>query len=86
MEPEHFYQYKEYFTQEEAAKLIKDIKEGGAMDKAIVKAMKEALAVDEDDDAEDEEEDGEGSAECESEGEEEADEDGWGKPIPWKSS
>ena len=84
----HFLPFKEYFTKDEAKKLISSSVEGGALYKAMDaaydswrKAMEEADDVDEEED-----EDGEDDDDLEDDDSELEDEDDmkWAESMPWK--
>ena len=67
MRPEHFYEFKRFFTEEEAAALVEGAEEGGALAKAVDATLdslvaadeEEAKEADEDEDEEEEEEEDE---------------------------
>jgi hypothetical protein len=63
MRPEHFFEFKRFFTEEEAAALVEGAEEGGALAKAVdatldslVAADEEEAKAEEDDEEEDEDE------------------------------
>jgi len=82
MRPEHFYHFKTYFTEAEAAALIEGVKEGGSFSLAFEAAVAQMLADDDDDD-----DDGEEEEEEEDEDEDEDDDDlEWDEDVPWKEA
>jgi len=82
MQPEHFYHFKRFFTEKEAADLVAGAEEDGAVAKAIEAALDSManpeVELEEGDDDEDDDEDDE-------EGDEENDEDWTDINTPWKA-
>ena len=79
MRPEHFYHFKKYFTEADAAKLVNGAKEGGELSVAIEAALDSLFnAYEEEEEEEEEEEDADEPPE---------DEDDWTNPdIAWKAA
>ena len=84
MRPEHFYEFKRFFTEEEAAALVEGAEEGGALAKAVDATLDSLVAADEEEAKEaDEDED-----EDEDEEEEEDEDDHMLDPehVKWKGA
>ena len=84
MKAAHFFMFKQFFSQAEAAALIASAEEGGALFKAMDAAYDSWRAAMEADDDEEEEDDAEGEVADEEESDEDEDEFDWAEQVPWK--
>merc|ERR1719393_145554 len=78
MKAAHFFMFKQFFSQAEAAALIASAEEGGALFKAMDAAYDSWRAAMEEDDDE------EGEVTDEEESDEDEDEFDWDEQVPWK--
>ena len=89
MRAAHFFPFKQFFSQKEAAALIASAEEGGELYKAMDAAYdswRQAMEAADEEDLEDDEEDEEDGEEDDEDDEDEDEEDdfAWAQSVPWK--